>query len=123
VSSDDFVVVLSLGDNTVWRHDVSNGVERLRLLNDSFSCNALLLSDLTVNAFRLSDLFLALVLALAIFLLLGNSFGDIILLFVEAVKGVFGFTANLVELNHLIDDFNIGESLSLRFFDNLGVTT
>ena len=64
-------------------------------MDDSFSSDALLLSDLAVNGFRLSDLFLALVLTLAILLLLGDSFGDIILLFVKAIKGVFCYTTKV----------------------------
>jgi hypothetical protein len=64
-SAHNFVVVFGFGDDAVGRHDIADLVEGLFLFRHDFNCDPLLLGDLLIDRFGMSDFFFAFVLALA----------------------------------------------------------
>lgn len=81
-------------DGSTVVYDVSDSVKKLLLLCNRVLSEFLLLLDLQVDCFRLSDLLFALVFALAGLFLLSNNFGDITLVLVQTVQRVLGYNVN-----------------------------
>lgn len=72
-STHNFVVIFSLGDDAVGRDDISNFTENFFLLSNGIGSDLLLLLNLGIEGFRLSDLCFTLVLAFAcLFLFFDN---------------------------------------------------